>query len=470
MLAAILTLCGATTALAQTSYDYFYRSWDATNKVVNKEIRTCNSYTAINGSDTSDSGWVGLYHGWYVVTGNSNYKTLNVLGDDVHLIIPDMVTLTLTGGVKLAAGKKLTIYSQGFYGQLTIYGGNITANGGRQGAGIGSGNENTSNLAGYITIYGGTVTGTGGSNGAGIGGGYYGNGASLTIWGGTVKATGSTKGAGIGGGRFGNGVETKIYGGDITAKGTDGAAIGGGVGSSKSGKGNSGNIEIHGGTVDATTTDCHTAAIGCGRGGESATILITGGTVTATSKYQLGGAGIGGAESYEATLDITISGGDVTAIEAGKPYIVKWATTGSNISDPVFSGVTISSTAAKEVVSTDGNVKFVGQYSPFAITADNINEILYVASGNKIGYSASARTLRSFRAHFWVKPNGEAQAAHFIDIDWGDGTTEVRSIDNGQLIIDNEAGAWYSLDGRKLSGMPTQKGVYIVNGKKKIVK
>ncbi len=136
----------------------------------------------------------------------------------------------------------------------------------------------------------------------------------------------------------------------------------------------------------------------------------------------------------------------------------------------MFSGVTISSTAAKEVVSTDGNVKFVGQYSPFAITADNINEILYVASGNKIGYSASARTLRSFRAHFWVKPNGEAQAAHFIDIDWGDGTTEVRSIDNGQLIIDNEAGAWYSLDGRKLSGMPTQKGVYIVNGKKKIVK
>lgn len=198
MLAAILTLCGATTALAQTSYDYFYRSWDATNKVVNKEIRTCNSYTAINGSDTSDSGWVGLYNGWYVVTGNSNYKTLNVLGDDVHLIIPDMVTLTLTGGVKLAAGKKLTIYSQGFYGQLTIYGGNITANGGRQGAGIGSGNENTSNLAGYITIYGGTIYARGDSWAAGIGGGDYGNGASLTIWGGTVKATGSTKGAGIG--------------------------------------------------------------------------------------------------------------------------------------------------------------------------------------------------------------------------------------------------------------------------------
>ena len=60
MLAAILTICGTTTAQVQTSYDYFYRSWDATNKEVNTEIRTCNSYTAINGSDTSDSGWVGL--------------------------------------------------------------------------------------------------------------------------------------------------------------------------------------------------------------------------------------------------------------------------------------------------------------------------------------------------------------------------------------------------------------------------
>jgi len=101
MIAAILTLCGTTTALAQTSYDYIERAWDADNKTVTTEKRTCSSYTAINGSDTSDSGWLGLYSGWYVVTGNSEYKAVNVLGDDVHLIIPDGVTLTLNSGVKL---------------------------------------------------------------------------------------------------------------------------------------------------------------------------------------------------------------------------------------------------------------------------------------------------------------------------------------------------------------------------------
>lgn len=44
------------------------------------------------------------------------------------------------------------------------------------------------------------------------------------------------------------------------------------------------------------------------------------------------------------------------------------------------------------------------------------------------------------------------------------------SIDNGPLTIDNEAGAWYTLDGRKLAGKPAQKGVYIHNGKKVAMK
>ena len=40
------------------------------------------------------------------------------------------------------------------------------------------------------------------------------------------------------------------------------------------------------------------------------------------------------------------------------------------------------------------------------------------------------------------------------------------SIDNSQLTNDNLNGDWYSIDGKRLSGEPTQKGVYIVNGRK----
>ena len=53
-----------------------------------------------------------------------------------------------------------------------------------------------------------------------------------------------------------------------------------------------------------------------------------------------------------------------------------------------------------------------------------------------------------------------------------DGTTGIGTIDNGQLTIDNNAGAdgWYDLQGRKLYGKPTVKGIYILNGKAVSVK
>ena len=100
---------------------------------------------------------------------------------------------------------------------------------------------------------------------------------------------------------------------------------------------------------------------------------------------------------------LTLKFNTATSIEAGKPYIIKW-TDGESISNPVSSGVTIDNSAEAQarmtVTSNDGKVKFVGQYSPFSITADNINSILYLASGNRIGYSSKDRELKCFRAHF----------------------------------------------------------------------
>jgi hypothetical protein len=47
--------------------------------------------------------------------------------------------------------------------------------------------------------------------------------------------------------------------------------------------------------------------------------------------------------------------------------------------------------------------------------------------------------------------------------------TGIVPIHNSQFTIDNEAG-WFTLDGRKLQGKPTQKGVYIMNGKQVVIK
>ena len=64
-----------------------------------------------------------------------------------------------------------------------------------------------------------------------------------------------------------------------------------------------------------------------------------------------------------------------------------------------------------------------------------------------------------------------ANARRFV-LNFGDGdeTTGIISIDNGQLIIDNSMDAWYTLDGRRLTGKPTAKGLYINNGRKVVIK
>ena len=67
-----------------------------------------------------------------------------------------------------------------------------------------------------------------------------------------------------------------------------------------------------------------------------------------------------------------------------------------------------------------------------------------------------------------MKPNGTAQAARRINIEFGDG--EANSITLVNADSENAASGIYTLDGRKLSTEPMQKGMYIVNGKKIVVK
>ena len=60
-------------------------------------------------------------------------------------------------------------------------------------------------------------------------------------------------------------------------------------------------------------------------------------------------------------------------------------------------------------------------------------------------------------------------APAYLDFMNGDGGTTL--ITNPvEKMSDTDAGNWYTLDGRKLNGMPTKKGIYINNGRKVIIK
>ena len=171
------------------------------------------------------------------------------------------------------------------------------------------------------------------------------------------------------------------------------------------------------------------------------------------------------------------------SIVAGKAYIVKWTTTGDDITNPTFPGVIISSTAPTavefDIAGSTDKCQFVGQYSPFSIgdtsngTYDgDLNEIIMLGANNQLGYSQNARTLRCFRAHFLVPANsatGQQQARSFV-MDFGDGSTATGILTVTADTPKATAVGTFTLDGRRISGQPTQKGVYVVNGKKMVVK
>ena len=185
------------------------------------------------GAAVSVSGNVELViTGTNILRSGENRAGLEKADDDGTLTIDGTGSLEAYGGNE-AAG--IGSRANNNVRNIVINGGTITAEcTGREGAGIGSGNVgNRPGVLGgsYITINGGDVTAYGGSEAAGIGGGFKGNGKDITINGGTVHAeSGGGNGpvAAIGGGRVsGKGENIQITGGNVTVKSGTGVWIGG---------------------------------------------------------------------------------------------------------------------------------------------------------------------------------------------------------------------------------------------------
>ena len=75
---------------------------------------------------------------------------------------------------------------------------------------------------------------------------------------------------------------------------------------------------------------------------------------------------------------------------------------------------------------------------------------LYVPKGSKGAYQ-DATNWKQFK--------------EIVEID----VTGIKAVENEQIAGSDETGNWYTLDGRRLSGKPTKRGIYIVNGRKVIV-
>ena len=150
-------------------------------------------------------------------------------------------------------------------------------------------------------------------------------------------------------------------------------------------------------------------------------------------------------------------------IPAGTPFIIKWKKA-ANLENPVFNGVTINN-ADHEVAFNGG--WFMGTYVPWRWTEENQN-YLFLGDANTLYYPKAGAHLNAFRAYFLLEePNGTARE---IVVNFGEETTGVVSMYNEQCTMNNKADAWYTVNGVKLDGKPTAKGMYIKNGKKVVIK
>ena len=180
--------------------------------------------------------------------------------------------------------------------------------------------------------------------------------------------------------------------------------------------------------------------------------------------------GKNGFDATDGTLYLAFK--EATAITAGVPYLVKWDAAGTDFTSPVFFGVTINATATTTVSDHDdelAEVQMVGCYSPVSVDA-NDKSILFLGDENTLYYSSVNRNIHSCRAYFsvpYIKQNAGVKARAF-HLDFGDeeatGILEI-SADSKEKKDD----AWYSLAGVRLSGKPTQRGIYINNGNKVVI-
>ena len=338
----------------------------------------------------------------------------------------------------------------------------------------------------------------GGNYSAGI---FVPEGKTLTILGdGSLTATGDYFAAGIGSGKEGSCGNIIIEEGSITATGGRNAA---GIGSGKgteSTQSSCGDITINGGAVIATGYE-ENMSIGSGQYGTCGTITINGNLTDktidktryltvpewiGTTSVKLAKEGYG--TYYNGLLDLVLPAGIkahiVTARGDGQTLTYETIADGNTSSNtvPAKTGVMLQATAADNVQTIDigimvPTVDAISQTNlldgsdevkgiPSANNGTKYYKLTYNQNGENLGWYWGKNDGMIFlnAAHkAWLALPATAGAREFFglpeDYDSEDG---IKSIDNGQLIIDNEA--IYNLSGQKLSR--PQKGINIVNGKK----
>lgn len=167
--------------------------------------------------------------------------------------------------------------------------------------------------------------------------------------------------------------------------------------------------------------------------------------------------------------------GNETKLVANKPFLVKTADAINGVID--FGTQTVVAPSEDLSVGAGQGAKFVGTYAKKTVAkGDNAN--IWFMNGDEEGWQYIGATSNAtwnivpFEAYIdMTSMTGEAprnMTFFFEEIDGS--TTAIKSIETDNQSSQQSAEGWYTLNGVKLMSAPTQKGVYIKDGKKVVVK
>ena len=161
---------------------------------------------------------------------------------------------------------------------------------------------------------------------------------------------------------------------------------------------------------------------------------------------------------------LTVSLQRVNSIEAGMPYLIKWAN-GESLLSPVFQNAVIKNSPIQTVKA--GEISFSGSYAPVKLKGGD-SKTLFIGANNRLYFPEDDVTINACRAYFTLNQDPENASAIRNVVLRYDGN----DLDGTELIINNRTtdNSWYSIDGRRFSTKPTVPGIYINNGKKVVIK
>ena len=165
------------------------------------------------------------------------------------------------------------------------------------------------------------------------------------------------------------------------------------------------------------------------------------------------------------TITISLAFGD---IPANTPFLIQ-PKEDVVLSDGFFFFDTPVVYSENPVAEDGANHKLVGTYTGVSIEANSADKYVYQPSAKEFRHpGANGANLKPLMAYL----QDETGAATRIFIQEPDGENTVTAIGEIAAEVENEAQAtdgWYSVSGMKLNAAPTQKGIFIKDGKKFLI-